>query len=437
MFNLFKKKKKEEKKISVTPISKSKNKPEHEMPMFGTADHFMKTYITGEQHIAIGKSGEDLVTATANSEPINDIIVINDDWTSVIQQCIVPTITQRRLSYVVYDPNGDCYARVGSAMKARGYDVQLVDLEDEENLSRVDLFEVANITKSPYWTSIMLTGAIRCEQNEIVVAHSLLMAMMLYSLELDQRIDIKDMVALFDRIKANDKHALLEIKSCKDADQYIRAFECALPALRASVMAKVEERFLRPATLKVSHPNILTITAHKKQTIIFIKRVPKQYRYLITALMFNLTASSVLCEGQDVTTLVIDSMSDEWYNRSLLNKICKESGSAMGQKVAYMRIRKSLEDQRPLSADKKQLLIYMHSDSENTKEYIHNRLLIKNQIAPDEQEQISKSRYHGKAIPVDVMNSSSVSIEELGHLNDCVVIDTSKQVRPFRCERLK
>jgi hypothetical protein len=433
MFNLFKRKKKKDAQAVENTVVQEQKK---EMPVFGTADHFMNTYVSNEHNLAIGRQGDRLITVTADSAPTNDIIVINDDWTSTVRQCIMPTIAQRQLSYVVYDPNGDCYNRVASTMKAKGYDVQLVDFEAEgENAARIDLFETANITKSPYWTSILLTSAINCEGDEIVVAHSLLMAMMLYGLELDQHIEIGELVDVFHRIKNNDKVTMLEVKSCKDADQYIKEFETAPEKLRKTVLKKVEENFLIPSIEKVTKPNIMTITAHNRQSIIFVKRVPKKYRYLATALMFNLTTSSVFHEGKGITTLVIDSASDDWYNRALMKKICKEA--SLGRKIAHMRIRKSLEDGRPLSAEKKQLVIYMHSDNQNTKDYVYNCMLVKSQLSYEEQAQISKEIYKGKPIPDSILDSSCVTMEDLDNMTDNVVIDTSKAARPFRCERLK
>ena len=187
---------------------------------------------------------------------------------------------------------------------------------------------------------------------------------------------------------------------------------------------------------KTDKLSFIAITIIFKKNIIFVKRVPKEYRYLVTMLMFNLAATSVMYEGQGATTLIIDSACDEWYNRAFFKKICDDAGFSENKKLAYMKIRGSLDNKKVFDGTKKQIIIYMNSNSNKTKEYVHDCLLVRNQLSEKEKAELSVAKYDGKPIPDKVLNSEGILMEELGEFTDCIVIDTSGETRPFRCDRL-
>ena len=77
----------------------------------------------------------------------------------------------------------------------------------------------------------------------------------------------------------------------------------------------------------------------------------------------------------------------------------------------------------------------MHSDDVATKEYVMDALKVKNQMNEDELKEISEKHFKKKQIPEAVLNSTPITIEELDTIQDCIVIDTKKTARPFRCDK--
>lgn len=238
MFGFFKKKEKVEKN------NKSAYSQKY-TPMFGNADDFMKLYRSGEENIVLGRNQGSNVGVTAIDPPADSIYIVNDDEDSILRHCIIPTVEQSKLSYVVYDPTGKYQEYLSAQMKARMYDIQVVDLNDESNRSRIDLFEVVNITKNSYWTSIMLAGSIKCEAKEVKIAHNLFMTMMEYLLAKKGKVDIELMSEVFNKIEVYDKTTLLDMEKCNAAQPSLLRLINANPDDRASVFIRLKHCSLR------------------------------------------------------------------------------------------------------------------------------------------------------------------------------------------------
>lgn len=440
MFGLFKKK---ENKENIAEEPKQDTQPKgfgfakkKFIPTFGKVEDFARAYADGEKPLIIGTANGISVSVDANDAPTNNIVILNDDNISIAQQCVIPIVRQGTLSYVVYDPSGSYHSALAPILRSKGYDVQLVDLSDEENQSRIDLFEIANITKNAYWTSLILSGSIKCEGAEVAVAKHLFMTLMQYLLDTSGKITIENMKDLFTSLRAKDQDVIQQITNTKSANQYWVQFMNADPATRIAVYKKMSVRFFKAIENKVKNPNIFTVAMPKKQTALFIKEIPPQYKYLITTMLFNLKAASVVCGDGSTNTLIVDSANDKWYNRKLLDRVCSESGNAMSRGVASIYIRDVLYADSFMDTHNGQLWIYMHSNDDATKASVYNNLTVRTQLSQDERVALSKQFFNGKKIPEDILNSAPINREELDNLNDCIIIDTCHKVRPIRCDRL-
>lgn len=403
-------------------------------PSFGNAEDFVNLYCgEGEECVTIGyREDHGNINIATSNHKTNNITIINDRKESIRDNCVAPILKQRKFSYVVYDPTGEYYERLSSKLETNGYETRLIDICDNENWDRIDLFETANITKNPYWTSILLAGSIGCETHEIFAAHSLFMAMMRYLLEKTEKINIIDMYDLFIKIKNNDKQILSEMRSMLETQRYIdRAFSND-PNITKDIFEKIQNNLFKTAIYKANNPNIFTVTAHKKKTALFIKKVPYEYQYLITALMFNLKASSILCSHGKTSVFLIDSAADEWYKKKLLDKICDESGMKKG--VANILIRDKIDIDSVVN--EKPILVYMHSNNDATKEFVYNYLTVNSIYSQEEKNDISKRFFKGKPLSNEVLSSSPINIEMLNDFDDSVVIDTSMNAKPFIMSKL-
>lgn len=432
MFGLFKKKDKNNKATKNTKAEHKQQVSKYN-PVLSTPDDFMRVYRQGEEHIVIGRNQGSNVGVTAIDPPADSLLVINDNSDEILRQCVIPTVEQSKLSYIIYDPNGAYYNALADKMKARLYDIQVLDLESSMNKSTVDLFEVVNITKNTYWTSVILAGSIKCEGAEIQAAHNLFMTMMEYLLEKKGCIFIEDMQELFNKVSVNDKETLLDMEKCSSAKPSLLRLINADPKDRGSVYKKAAVYFFRDISKKIKNPNIFTVTSHKRKTVTFIKKVPAQYRNLISAMLFNLKVSSILCGDGSASTLIIDTSNEEWYNRKLLENLTREAGDSMDKSVAMMKIRDSFNES---DLSNNGILIYMHSEDYNTRNHVFELLKTKNQLSQEEQVALSTQLYGGKPVPEETLEASPVQIGELSILRDEIVIDLTKNTKAFRCSRL-
>ena len=161
MFGFFKKlfaRKKKDAKNEVVNTEEKKDKLTYK-PELGTVDAFKEKFNADPKHLAIGRKNNENIMVNAEHEPCNDITFINDNATSIKHDIVMPIVRQGNLSYVVYDPEGEYFKALGNNMLDRGYDVQVIDFEDEEKSARINLFEIVNITQNAYWVATVFAGA--------------------------------------------------------------------------------------------------------------------------------------------------------------------------------------------------------------------------------------------------------------------------------------
>lgn len=429
MFGFFKKKNKAVNKTE--PVAET-NAIKY-TPRLGNPNDFIQLYRTGEEHIVLGRHEGSNVGVTAIDPPGDSLYVINDDADSILRHCVIPTVEQGKLSYIVYDPDGQYQNALADKMKARLYDIQVIDFEDETNKSRVDLFEVVNITKNTYWTAVLLAGAIKCVGREINAAHNLFMTMMEYLLASKGYINITDMCQLFNKVSINDKETLLDMEKCSSARPALLRLINASPEDRATVYKKANATFFKFAEAKLANPNIFMVTSHKRQTVTFVRRVPSQYRSFMTALLFNLKVASVVCGDGSTSTLIVDTHRDDWYDRALLERLTQEAGEVMDKSVAVMKIRATADD---LLLAKSQILIYMHSSDLETRQLIYSFLKVKSLLTNEEQLQVAATHYHNKPLSKEALEVGAIPFEELETLKDQIIVDIPNQAKAFRCNRL-
>jgi hypothetical protein len=357
-------------------------------------EDFAHQYTDKEKHVILGKINEANIELTLGSKTTNNVMLINDNQKSVIEESIVPTIMQSNLSYVIYDPGATYYNALEGMMKSKGYDVQTIDFEDNEHRSRVDLFEIANITKNPYWISVILAGSIHCQKYEIVTAHCVFMAIMQHLLDINGSININDMKSLFDRLCSDDEELIAAMLKSTSTTQYISQITKEDKRLIKSVFDKISEHFFATAINKTNNPNVFTVTSHQKKTILFIQKVPEQYRYLTTIMMFNLKASSIMYGRGNVNTLIINPVGKKWYNKKLLDKACVDSGLAMDKGVARLTVKKTIKNGLPEYADR--VIAFAHSDNECTKDIVCRCLMGENVLCESEKTLNNRPTKHKK-----------------------------------------
>jgi hypothetical protein len=201
--------------------------------------------------------------------------------------------------------------------------------------------------------------------------------------------------------------------------------------IKVTVLKKMLERFFKPMEPKLSLPNIFTVTVPQKRTVLFIKKVSKEYRSLMTAMLFNLKASSVLCGDGTASALIVDSSNGEWYNKALLEKACSEAGSIMNNSVGTISVVNSINPSESNRHD--QLWLYVHSNDQTTKEIIYKKLTVEEQFTCVELDQIKQKHFGGQDVPESILTSAPITMTELEKKREFVIIDTSKRTRPFIC----
>jgi len=404
-------------------------------PSFGSVEDFEKRYNDGATYMAVGRKDGKLIGLSASSAPANNIFLINDNEELAREHYILPLMKQSLSSFVIYDPTEAYYNASADFLHENGYDIQIVDLEDPEHGSRIDLFEVANITRNTYWTSLILSGSVRCNQNEILPAHNLMMAIMQYLLDTKQKITVTETAKLLQGLLGEDSVKTVEdIEACPAARQYIEKFKASDDDIKHTVCEKIYTHFTRVGYKKLRNPNIFTVAVPKKKTAVFIKDVPAQFRFLITAFLFNLKAVSVLCGDGNVNTVIVNTSEEDWYNKALLDRVCGESAAMMTRGSAVISLKSKLGKEAAESTDK--ILLYMHADDEDTKKLVYCYLPMDMQLSDQEKETVSQTFYKGKGVPEDVLRMAPIELKELDAFENMLVIDASRATRPFRCEKI-
>lgn len=420
-------------------LKKKKDKKKNEKPTkgvvysprFGTLEEFLCEYRTGEEHLSLGRINGHAVGITGIVPPADSILVVNNNKTDVKDTLIAPIVEQCKLSYVIYDPDGKYHDALANKMKSKCYDVQVVDLTDEKHGSRIDVFEIANITKNPYWTAVLLSGSIKCSAEEIVVAHNLLMSLMEYDLQVHGQTSIESICTHFVSLYKRENKILENIAHVEKAVLPFEKFNAADETLRDNVYKKLYAHLLKDLANKIRKPNIFAVTSHKKQTITFIKRVPAAYKNLVATFLFNLKTSGLLCENNDASTLIVDTANDEWYNKELLARMCAEINDEMDKSVISLIIRDAVNSE---DFAKKQLIVYMHADDANTKDLIFENLKVK-ALNDEIRKEISEKHCKGKELDERILELSPIDKSVLDKNEDCILIDTTKKIRPIQFNR--
>ena len=193
--------------------------------------------------------------------------------------------------------------------------------------------------------------------------------------------------------------------------------------------------FFQIAMFKARNTNIFAVTAHQKKTVYFIKKTPKKYNFLLTALLFNIKSTNVLCANNEVCTAIIDVQNDNWYNQGLLDRICDEAEVSHG--VMELHIRDSIGTMDNPCINDNQLLIYMCTNDYTTKRYIQHCTKIKNTYSEQELKSLEEMNFAKFGIPHNVYDAAPITMEELDNMGrDCIIIDMTKKVKPIKCTKL-
>ena len=421
------------KKKKINPIESYK-------PEFGSAEEFLDAY-NGEKNITIGKVDDLKIKICGDKKPCNEITIINDVQKSVDNQVVIPLLKEKTMSYIVYDPYNTYQNETIEMFENSGYDVQIVDIGNNDCLSRVNIFEIANITKNSYWLSVILSSSIKCSEDEKPVAHALLMSIMQYLIHTNNTIDIVSLYKVFKSVRNEETEIWRALQSCPGSQSEIVKVWKAPAEIRNSVYEKILNNFFKTAITKTNNPNIFAATAHKKNTVYYIKRIPKKYSYIVTILLFNIKMSNIVFNQGKPSTVLIDAMDSGWYNELLVRKIENEIGTNTG--IINLQIRDSIgTPERPYVRDN-QLVVFMQSEDEISKKYIIHSLKTKELISREELSNTvdgmltkKKQRKNKESIVDQLLDVSAVSMEEFENMTDSIVIDTSKAVKPFRCNRM-
>lgn len=401
---------------------------------FGTVDAFKEAYVKGDPDFLFGSDKNVPIGVSLNGFFHNKMTIINDDKDSIRNNCIIPMLSSRNLSYVLYDPDGEYFNATSAKLRSLGYDVAQLDFADETHASRINPFEMVNVTKNAYWNALIFAGSIKCTQAEVRVAHNIFMAMMQYILATGKNVDISNLHEIFNAIKETKASVIRDIMSCPSSAKYLKMFEDETIEVRSIVFAKIDKYFFNLFMPKVTNPNVFAITTSNRKTAIFVKPVPKKYQSLMTTFLFNMKTASVLHGESSANAVLFDFDDHIWYNKPLLNKICDDAGSIIERGVLSINITSALKNGIPDG----QLVVYMHSSDDETIKNVRDRLMIKNVSSEEELYEIKmKNKYFKKhGIPESELCKAPVSENDMRDLKGCIVVDTAKKIQPFTCDLL-
>ena len=439
MFKLFGKKNKEPKPLKHKKGSKSNQTPVVEpaiefSPVFNFADNFIATYCNKEPSVPVGKYNGREIDVAIGALKCNDILVVNNNENAICEKHIAPMLKRGGASYILYDKTGKYYEQFAPMMKSNGYDVQLIDFTDESNPSRIDIFEVLNTIKNPYWLSIIISSSIKCNAQELKVAHNLFMAMFEYLFSGTEAVDFVTLYGLFNNIRNKDMNTLNAIIQCEKARKFMMLLTKSEQSVIRSTYEKADNLFFKNVFAKVKEPNIYTMATHQKKTVFFVKPVPARYKVLSTILMMNIKTANVICGYGKPSTVLVKFKGESWYHEALLDKVCDDVGN-MSNSVAELTFSDTVGDATYRSTHGKQLIVFERTDDKLTKEFIIEQTKIKN-WSKDGQMFISDGYFDGKPIPAYALEASPLTYNELDTLNDCIVIEPCDVSDPFRCDYL-
>ncbi len=435
--NLFKRKPKtpkaEEPKAEEVVKGKDNKKKIDYKPEFGTVEAFVEKYGQGDKHLIIGRKNNEGIAINAASEPCNDILFINDNSESVRKDIIMPLVRQGNMSYVIYDPDGEYYEALGNNMLDRGYDVQVIDFDDEEKKSRISLFEIVNITQNAYWVATVFASASGCTAEEAPVAHNALMAIMAYLLNTKNAVYAEDLINMMKSVFAKPEETIAMLNKCPSARQHEQKLKgCSHELLKAAIK-KCYVLMMKNADY-VKNPNVFAATAHKKKSVFFVKNVKKENVGIMTSFLFNLRTSGIIFGKGEVNLVIIDASTDKWYSKVLFNRMSKEGNFEQGTVNVSVRPNVGPDDNPYVRPG--QLIVYQHSEDEKTRKFVKHFLKASSMLTDDEKANLSKTHFKGKAVPEEAWDKAALSTKQLDRIEYSVFFDTKKTFKPFRCDRL-
>ena len=402
------------------------------VPSFGTTDEFYKKYYQNCSMLAVGRLNNKKICIPLSNNDSNKIVVINDDLDSIHDDIVAPILLKGEMSYMVYDADGKHYAAMARTMRMMGYDVQLIDLASEEHISRINLFEIINITKDPHSLSVVLSNAIGGDEAETDAAYNLLMAIMKCNLAKRGAINAVEVDHMFKQIANGDTAALDELEGCQDAREHImRVYEVDV-AVKVAAINKMAEKLFSSLLDKTKHPNVFAITMHSKKTATFIKAVPEQYRYMMTTMLLNLEMSNAMCECDGITTLILDTSEESWYDKRLLTIARSTMDDLKNGCFATIEIMKAIDENRK-SEDG--LLIYMHSNDLATNVFVRDNMRLMNYT--NEVAELSKMHFGGQDLPNIVLERAPIDIDELKAIDGAIIIDMSYEMKPMLTDNVE
>ena len=357
-----------------------------------------------------------------NSMPTNNVVLISSNNRLLKEKCLVPTIKRGTSSFVIYD-DGIVDSGVFNALKARGYDVQVIDFADQTHKSRIDVFEMVNITKNTFWTAeIFANELLDIQEEKRLIVQQLLKAMLDMMVEHQQTVTIKRLWELFRAICANNQMIINEMMKYVD-------FESAYPMCKDDndLLKNIEETIMFTSMSFCNNPNVYGITSLNRNMAFIFRNATKNYRHITTLFMANLNMLSSISGNGHITTVVFDKYDVDWYDRSVLQKIEKSTMMSFDKHVVNVKIKKTIDE----NDQQAPLIIYMLSDDEKTIETIHSYITLNALFTEEEKQELSKKHFKKKPLPESVLNDAPFTIEQLKEFNGFITIDTSKKTKPF------
>ena len=343
------KKKNNDEKVNINAFSKlGKDKsPELNLNIDEvSADKFQKLYMKDTPYIQIAKCGDKPIGISVENDLLarsNDVLVVSTSHDNNVNQVIIPIIEKGNTSYIVYDPYGDIYGQVEGALKRNKYDIRVVDFSKNSNDSdRVDIFEAANLLDDPAEIVRIIARSFD-NKKDVDIAIPLLEAACRYIMDKGVPLNAKRVAWVLRQLKHNNKRIVGDMALSPTAGAALKKKTSGVTKeVFFGVINELENR-VAPAIQKFgTDPSIYGILTTKKNVAIFIKNIEPQYRFISTAMVYNLMVMSAALEDTSLNTVIIDEKNDSWYDKE---EIKRWSDMTKGRKDCMIRI--SIRDRIP------------------------------------------------------------------------------------------
>lgn len=327
------------------PVEKQpKNNKKKKSTLVTAADKFKSVYMKSNVYIplansngVIGLSGE-----FDQSVRTNDVLIINDSHKKMIDNLIVPMVSQANLSYVIYDPSGEIYGKTEDILKKNNYDIRVVDFFDSSisSTDRIDFFEMVNIHHK---TEELAKIIANCFDTVMMqrISFVLLVAVFEYILALGVPINSARVRWVFNQIRDNNKDIILSMEKIKKSGDALRH---NIEGMNRGNIVKVIDKLdtdIIPVMEKYGvNPSIYSVLTMKRNVAIFVKGISEESNYIATAMIYNLMSlSSITGDDKELNTLIFDIGNDNWYNRAEIKRWRKSAHYLNGEctSIAYVR----------------------------------------------------------------------------------------------------